>query len=217
MKTKSVLKVSKKENLLLDRILERSRILFFKYGYSRLSMDEIAEDLAISKATLYRYFPDKESLLRKVIERVEEQTFCHLNDVVTAETSSVKEKLSSFLTFLSRFLSEISRNFLQDLKTRLPEVWAEMESFRRKKIFPLFSEIVAEGLRRKEIRPDLDPDLFLEIFVSLSQEFMTPDWLIKNDYSPSALLAEIINIIFYGLFINDDKDKKKRGNEKKGK
>jgi len=203
MKTKLVSEVLSLDNQLRQRILERSRELFFRYGYSRLSMDEIAEDLGTSKATLYRYFPDKEALLRTVIEKTSEQVLSTLRSTSADDKLSVRDKLSGFLTFLSHFMSGLSRELIQDLRSRLPEVWGELEAFRREKIFPIISEVVAEGVAMKEIRSDLDGRLFLEMFFFLAQEFMNPDWLVTNDYAPSELLNSIIRIVFYGIFIDD--------------
>lgn len=207
MKTKNVSKVSPSDNDLYQRILERSRELFFRFGYSRLSMEEIAEDLGISKATLYRYFPDKEALMRAVLLKTQEEVLSTLKAVASQPEISSRDKLSSFLTFLSRFGSALSREFIQDLRFKLPEIWKELEAFRREKVFPVFSEIVAEGVRKKELRSDLDGRLFLEIFFYLAQEFMNPDWLVKNDYAPSQLLESIIRILFYGIFQENEQKK----------
>jgi AcrR family transcriptional regulator len=195
--------VSSADNQLSRRILERSRELFFQFGFSRLSMDEIAEDLEISKATLYRYFPDKEALLRAVIKKSREEILSTLKNISINEKLEVREKLSDFLSFLSRFISGLSRELIHDLRFKLPEIWMELEAFRREKVFPIFSEIVAEGVRKNEIRSDLDGRLFLEMFFYLAQEFMNPDWLVRNDYAPSKLLESIIRIVFFGIFLDD--------------
>jgi len=42
-----------------NRILTEARGLFFRYGFSRVTMDEAAETLGMSKKTLYRHFPSK--------------------------------------------------------------------------------------------------------------------------------------------------------------
>jgi TetR/AcrR family transcriptional regulator len=48
-------------------ILDRSAELFAEYGYDRASLNEIAKACGISKANLYHYYKDKESLLFDVI------------------------------------------------------------------------------------------------------------------------------------------------------
>lgn len=60
--------MSKKEQI-IDAALER----FCYYGFSKTSMNEIAEDLNITKANLYYYYPDKTSLIRDVIHQLSEE------------------------------------------------------------------------------------------------------------------------------------------------
>ena len=45
------------------RILKASRKLFSQKGYEETMMEDIANKAEVSKATIYNYFPNKESLL----------------------------------------------------------------------------------------------------------------------------------------------------------
>ncbi|MGB9764413.1 MAG: TetR/AcrR family transcriptional regulator [Candidatus Saccharicenans sp.] len=210
MKTKIVHRVSKENWKLKDRILEKSRELFFKYGYTRLSMDEIASRLAISKATLYRYFPDKKNLFQAVIKKTRTEIMTRLEAISTDENLKVKEKLFTFFTFISRFLSGVNRELIRDMQRHLPEIWQEIKVFRREKIFPIFSALVKEGVAQGEIKSDLDARIFLEMFFYLAGEFINPDWVLENDYSPSELISSIIRIVFYGIFTAEEPTKKDR-------
>lgn len=49
----------KKEN-----VIKAARFLFSKYGYRKVSMDEIAGEANVSKKTIYTYFKDKNDLIR---------------------------------------------------------------------------------------------------------------------------------------------------------
>ncbi len=46
-----------------DRILSRAEEMFLKFGYSKVTMDEIAANIGMSKKTLYKFFPSKEELV----------------------------------------------------------------------------------------------------------------------------------------------------------
>jgi len=208
MKTKIVSSVSSSPVDLRLRILERSRELFFKYGYSRLSMDKLAEDLGISKATLYRYFPDKEALLRAVMAETRVQVLGQLQAIVRDDRLPVRDRLTAYLEFVSRFMSGLSRDFIRDLRQKLPALWEELDSFRQQQVFPLVSGVILEGVKKGEIKSDLDGRLFLEMFWYLVREFMTPDWIISHDYSPSELLESIIDIVFYGIFVEEKSGKR---------
>ena len=51
-----------------QRILKASRQLFSTKGYEETTMDDVAERAEVSKATLYNYFPGKDSLLMGIAE-----------------------------------------------------------------------------------------------------------------------------------------------------
>lgn len=50
-------------------IVEAAGRLFLAPGPGRVSMDELARELGMSKKTIYRHFPDKHSLLTAVLDR----------------------------------------------------------------------------------------------------------------------------------------------------
>jgi len=50
-----------------DQVVEGARVVFMREGYEGASVDEIARDAGVSKATLYSYFPDKQHLFLAVL------------------------------------------------------------------------------------------------------------------------------------------------------
>ena len=51
-----------------DQVIDGARAVFLREGYEGASVDEIARDAGVSKATLYSYFPDKQHLFLAVLE-----------------------------------------------------------------------------------------------------------------------------------------------------
>lgn len=49
-----------------EQVLEGARKIFMRDGYEGASVDEIAREAGVSKATLYSYFPDKRLLFAEV-------------------------------------------------------------------------------------------------------------------------------------------------------
>jgi AcrR family transcriptional regulator len=66
-----------------DQIIEAALKRFSHFGISKTTMNEIAEDLSISKALLYYYFPDKTSLVLEVGKHI-------LSGLVKEQTSILK-------------------------------------------------------------------------------------------------------------------------------
>ncbi len=46
-----------------QRIVDATRVHFFSHGFRRVTMDDLAAELGISKKTLYAHFPGKFDLL----------------------------------------------------------------------------------------------------------------------------------------------------------
>lgn len=59
----------------IDFILKAAQKRLGLYGYEKTTMQEIAADISMSKAAVYYYFPDKESLFKAVIENEQEEYF----------------------------------------------------------------------------------------------------------------------------------------------
>ena len=55
------------EDSKVTAIIEAARKRFAHYGLTKTTMNEIAADIGMSKASLYYYFPDKENLFVAVI------------------------------------------------------------------------------------------------------------------------------------------------------
>lgn len=49
-----------------DQVLEGARAIFLRDGFDGASVDDIAREAGVSKATLYAYFPDKQLLFKEI-------------------------------------------------------------------------------------------------------------------------------------------------------
>ena len=50
-----------------QEMLEKCFYFFGRNGYSNITMEDIADEIGVSKGTLYHYFPSKENMLRELI------------------------------------------------------------------------------------------------------------------------------------------------------
>ena len=87
-----------------ERILEAALKRFTHYGSAKTTMNEIAEDLGCSKASLYYYFPDKKGLHRAVLMKIGENFF--------AELEAVAENIVSAAATLQQ-ITEVRSNFIR--------------------------------------------------------------------------------------------------------
>jgi len=119
----------------VDFILKAAQKRLGVYGYEKTTMQEIAADIAMSKAAVYYYFPDKESLFKAVIEN-EQKEFFRLLEHRIAELTDADQMVME----LVELRHTLFRKFLNLSKFRLSD---------NQKVKPLLMDLYNK-LREKE-------------------------------------------------------------------
>lgn len=203
MKTKVVSKVSVARtdpgSSLRPRITEAARELFLSRGFVHVTADDIAESLGISKATLYKEFPSKEEILRGVVRSIMAEMIARVDAIMKNDALSFVERLVALFTFVGGRISQFGPLFLKDIQKSAPDVWTEIEAFRRDRLMTNFKVILAAGHKQGLFRGDIDEDLLLRMFLKLVEEFVTPAELIRSGRSPAKTFESVIKVFFQGI------------------
>ena len=122
----------------VDFILKAAQKRLGLYGYEKTTMQEIAADISMSKASLYYYFPDKESLFKAVIENEQKEFLLQLERRIAELTDAdkmiieiVELRHDLFRKFLNLSKFRLSDNhkvkpLLNDLYNRMREIETEI-------------------------------------------------------------------------------------------
>lgn len=139
-----------------DEILDSTVELLIELGYDRLTMDAVAKRARASKATLYRRWESKASLVVEALIRAKQSP--HIDD---HDTGSLREDLLS--TFCgSHGINETATQVLGSVITALSTDPDFAAQFREKFIAPkvaLTQAIYRRAQERGEISADIDLDV----------------------------------------------------------
>lgn len=167
-------------------------------GEISLSVDGIASGLGISKKTLYKVFPSKEFLVRRLVQMVMAEAAMRIHTIVTSD-QRLPEKLSHILAFFSILFRRMDSDLGRELHYRMPEVWQMVEQFREQKLQENVVKLLEQGVREEVIRPDIDRDLFIKAFVAVAQAIIRPSTLLIDTRSPQQVLTQIITMMYTGI------------------
>lgn len=108
-----------------DQVLDGARRVFLRDGFDGASVDDIAREAGVSKATLYSYFPDKRLLFTEICNsECRRQT--EEAEAAIDETAPVEELLTFAATRIAGFLmSDFGRNMFRLVvaeASRFPEI-----------------------------------------------------------------------------------------------
>jgi AcrR family transcriptional regulator len=182
-----------------SRIVEAARGLFLTRGFVRVTADDIAAELGISKATLYKEFASKEEILRGVVRAVMAEIAGRVDAIMKKDTQSFVERLVALFTFVGSRIAQFGPLFLRDIQKSAPDVWREIEEFRRDKLMANFRVILAAGHKEGLFRGDIKDDLLLRMFIKLVEEFVNPTEILSSGLSPAETFESVIKVFFQGI------------------
>jgi AcrR family transcriptional regulator len=152
-------------------IIETAQKRFGIYGIEKTSMREIADDLNLSKASLYYYFPDKVSLYRAVVEKEQDEFIIRISDrIITIHEPDrllmeyAKSRLSYFRSLLN--LTRLRLESMSDLKPVFRETLQAFKEKEKEIILRIFEKGTESGIFTIK-DPDTTASLFLDLLKGL--------------------------------------------------
>ncbi len=173
------------------RILKASRRLFSQNGYEETMMEDIAQKAEVSKATIYNYFPNKESLLIGTADEVLDRISGLIKNELTQCNNSeekLRKVLEEFVVSSVDYLG-ISRRITYLNSCEDSPLFAT-----RKQMVALLKGLVVDAQKEGALNPQANPDDIVDIVVGiyLIAQF---EWSNIDKYSPE-FLHEKLNRFF---------------------
>jgi len=181
-----------------ERILVEAEDLFCKFGVKRITMDDIARDLGMSKKTIYQHFKDKNELVFASIKNLLEELRKNI-ELNRVKASNAVEEAFAIVTHLQSMLSKINPMIFYDIQKYHGEVWSLFKDFRYAYMKGcLLNNLkwgVAEGYFRKELNQEIISELRLEqVDMIFNQLVFTPGRFLITD-----VMTEVSEHFLYGL------------------
>ena len=185
------------ENKKLKALLDTGRRLFWKYGFRRVTLDEICREAKVSKMTFYRWFTNKTELARAIYENEVKHGIEKFNAIMEADIPAA-ERLKAIIKLKAEGTNDISREFLMDFYNSDDDT---IKSFVEEISARSWNEIIS-GFRTAQekgwFRNDFKPELLLFITQHLVPMY-TDEKLLKLYNTPQDLILELANFFTYGI------------------
>jgi AcrR family transcriptional regulator len=194
METKTVSAVSERERAQV--IVDAASRLFLAPGLGRVSMDDLARDLAMSKKTIYRHFPDRHSLITAVLD----QQFGAIESALAAAEAEAEghpfgERIQRFLIAAGTRLGQIGAAQLATgrgdaVLRRHVEERIDTVVYRR------LDDLFRDGHRRGLL--SAPPELLGEITRGAVERLMNSQLPGELNYTAADLLRATVDTVLYG-------------------
>ena len=189
---------NRRSDFIRQRIVEAARAHFFSHGFRSVTMDDLAEELGISKKTLYAHFPGKLDMLEAVLADKFASVEATLKEVTRAHPRDFPATLRDLLSGTQRELDEIKPPFVRDMRQKAPQVFKVVEQRRSALIGRYFGKLFIEGQRAGMVRKDVPARLMIEILLAMVQAIMNPPKMEELGMMPKEGFSGILKIVLEG-------------------
>jgi AcrR family transcriptional regulator len=181
------------------RIVVSARAHFLTQGFRKVSMDELAAELGMSKKTLYVHFPSKAELLNAVIDDKLGQVDRDLASVFGKCRVDFNRTLTEMLACMQGHTAEIQPPFVRDVRREDPALFDRIQKRRAQLIQRYFGRLFEQGQKSGQVRKDLPVNLMIEILLGATQAIANPTRVSELGLTPSACFAAIASVVLQGI------------------
>lgn len=184
-----------------EQILITGKDLFWKFGFKRVTIEEICKEAGVSKMTYYKFFSNKMDLVKTLLDEVLQVSMKKYRQIVESDLA-YPEKVVKMVDLKREQTHTMSSEFFRDyVQSGDPEMIAYLEE-KSAQSFQMFLNDFKNAQANGDIRKDLKVEFIMYIMnhlIALAQE----ESLLNLYDEPQELVMEITNFLFYGILNRD--------------
>jgi len=147
------------------KIRDTASQLFLEHGFKSITMDDIANEIGMSKKTIYSEYNNKTSLVEACVMN----KFCDLSDgidLIVALKQNAIEELYGIKKYVMSHLNEEKSSPQFQLMKYYPKIYNTVKSMYFEKMHQCVLLNVERGLKQKLFRDNIDPEFVARIYFS---------------------------------------------------
>ncbi|MDR6563355.1 MULTISPECIES: TetR/AcrR family transcriptional regulator [unclassified Arcicella] len=141
-----------------ERIIIKAKELFFRYGVKSVTMDDIANELGISKKTIYLHFEDKDDIVFQLFQREMKEDKCEWEELHNS-SKNVIDRMVKSMEVIKQAFAEVNPSTLFDIKKYHPRSWNIFQEHKEKFILESIKKDLIEGIEQGLFRAEIKIDI----------------------------------------------------------
>jgi TetR/AcrR family transcriptional regulator, cholesterol catabolism regulator len=186
----------------LEEVLAVAARLFRERGYRATGLDQIAEELGVTRAALYYYFDTKQELLDEICDRIQDTLESDLREAETVPDAA--ERLSTFArAFARNTATDAARVFFRDSKELSPELRRRLRE-RAHRVTRDAEQIIEAGIASGRFRP---VDVKVAAPGLLAMLNSLPDWVRPARHGKlDDVTEQLLEVYLRGICVPDGRN-----------
>ncbi len=180
-----------------NKIIEQTEEKFFRDGFYKTTMDEIASELKMSKKTIYKFFPSKDELIMAIAKFFMNKMKSQILPALSTDKNAI-EKLGDLINILAKASEKISNKRMEEIKRHYPGLWIEIDRFRTEMMFGNITKVIDQG-KKEGLFIDYPTNIVMNVLVASVRNIVNPDFILNNNFSIIEAARYAFKIIIGGI------------------
>ena len=185
------------------RIMQAAIAAMQEHGI-RFTMSDLARRLAVSKSTLYAYFPSKEALVGTILEAIAADIQKQQEEKLQDSSISLPEKLRAMLATFPKTIGPLNDRIIDDIRRYMPGEWTKIEQFRNSR-WLITKELLQQGIASGQLRP-VNLAIVRAMLFGTVDELANYQFLVQNNLTFRDALTTVADILVNGLATGQSKE-----------
>ena len=187
-----------------EKIIELSEEKFFKEGFHKTTMDEVAFELHMSKKTIYKFFPSKDDLVKAIAKHFMNSMKNKILPALSGDKNAI-EKLQELIQILAGAMQRISPKMMDEMRRHFPSLWDEVDKFRTEMMFGNITKIIEQG-KAEGLFLNYPTPIIMYVFVYSVRSVVNPDFILNNNFSLIEAALSVFKIVIGGITTEKGKE-----------
>lgn len=181
-----------------EKIIETALDRFLKHGIKKMNIRELVSPMGISTKTVYKYFNDKEDLLKHCLQKHYSELMTEFDRLADEDKNPVSALFEIWYKAISADYG-VNHIFYHDLNYYYPRLQdAVLHKLFRKKMKKI-EDIINAGKKRGYFRKDIAPGVTLHVIGILYSSITRTGSFKKFKLSTDALMLNTIDAYLRGI------------------
>lgn len=160
-----------------DKILQEANKLFFEKGYRKVTVDEIASNLSISKKTIYKYYQSKKDLLDDTFGFWKSRLTAEIDQILDRDDLSFIDKLQEIMSHIGVALGRLNSDLITEIQENVPDLWKKIIQYKHEAAFLRFNRLIEEGITKGQIKKSINKNLVVALYACAIDNLLDPKFL----------------------------------------
>lgn len=181
-----------------EKILKTSLELFYKYGIKRVTMDDIAKELGMSKKTIYHHFKEKDDLVNNLCDTEMAKHEKIFDDLFNQSKDPIHE-IMLISSNMREMMQNINPIFFLDLHKFHPEALKRFQEFKQGCAFKHIERNIRKGIEFGVYRDDIEVEFTAQYRLSQLDMLMFGNYYSFEKISFTKSHELLLDMFVYGI------------------